>query len=302
MPPSSCRALAHPLETVAAAAVGEPGGNPSGGSGEGRSSTSRTTSSPALLAGVDGDGHVGAGSVLADVGESLLRDPQHRLPGRAREARRVAVDRQLDRRVGARPVLGHERLDPRRRRHRLAAQHADGLPGLLQPLARERVRALHPRQHRVAVGALLNQRTRRLELNREPGERVRQHVVDLPGDPRRLLEPRRAQLLLVRALGLGEQQLGLFGTHLGLAAGRRRERHGDEPERVGEHADAASVVDEHRRAERERSQRDDEERARQLHADARGGNRHEHERGGGGVRRRAGEHAPGDRPGRTPRA
>lgn len=88
---------------------------------------------------------------------------------------------------------------------------------------------MHAREQGVPVGALLDQRGRRLELNRQAGQRVRQHVVDLARDSRRLLEPRRAQLLLVRALRLGEQQLGLLRALARLAAGRGGESRGDEP-------------------------------------------------------------------------
>ena len=153
------------------------------------------------------------------------------------------------------------------------------------------VGTLHAREDSVAVGALFDQRARRLELNRQPGQRMSQDVVDLTRDPGRFLQARRAQLLLVRALGLGEQQLGLLRAHAGLATGRRGESCRDEPERVGEQTDAVPVVGEHRRGERQSSQGDDEERSWQVRAQARCGNRYEHEPAGGGVGRGAREDA-----------
>ena len=48
-----------------------------------------------------------------------------------------------------------------------------------------------------------------LELDRGAGERVREHVVQLAGDPAALGDRRRAGLLISRVLKLGEQDLGL---------------------------------------------------------------------------------------------
>ena len=50
---------------------------------------------------------------------------------------------------------------------------------------------------------------RPLELDRGARERVREHVVQLAGDPAALGDRRRAGLLIARVLKLGEQQLGL---------------------------------------------------------------------------------------------
>ena len=123
------------------------------------------------------------------------------------------------------PVVGHQCLDPRRGGHRrVPSQRADGAARLLQPLARELVRPMHSRQHDVTVGAVFHEGAGRLELDGQAGQGVGEHIVDLARDPRRLLEPRGPQLLLVRALGLGQQQLGLLGPERALAGiGRGQE-------------------------------------------------------------------------------
>jgi len=50
-----------------------------------------------------------------------------------------------------------------------------------------------------SLAAALEQRAGRLQLDRQAGQRVREHVVDLAGDPRRLLQTRGAELLLAGA-------------------------------------------------------------------------------------------------------
>ena len=123
------------------------------------------------------------------------------------EAALVTAQRELDRTL----VLLDQRRDRSRRRHRrIAAQCSDRTARLLQPLARELVCALDALADRVRIRALREQRVGRLELDHEAGERVREHVVDVARDPRRLFESRGSQLLLVRALRLRQQQLGLL--------------------------------------------------------------------------------------------
>jgi hypothetical protein len=55
------------------------------------------------------------------------------------------------------------------------------------------------------VGVLVEQQVRGFELQHQPGQAVRQHVVDLPGDAGALGQRRRPGSLLDHDLTLGEQ-------------------------------------------------------------------------------------------------
>ena len=194
-------------------------------------------------------GTLGAGSVLAHVGERLLDDAQHRLPGLPGQPRPVAVDRQLA--PARRRSRGTRRRAPRSPPARRTASPRSAPTARRVSCSPSRASAwarCTRAEDGVAVGALLEQRARRLELDRQTGQRMGEHVVDLARDPRRLLQARRAQLLLVRALGLGQQQLGLLGPLRATGGCSTREQHGGKPERVGEQTDAAAVVDADRHA------------------------------------------------------
>ena len=98
----------------------------------------------------------------------------------------------------------------------LSPKRADRPTRLTEPVTRQLMRTFDPRANALRVSALIEQRRRRLKLDGQAGQRVRQYVVDVASYPRLLLQARRAQLLLVRALGLGEQQLRLLSPHLHL--------------------------------------------------------------------------------------
>ena len=85
----------------------------------------------------------------------------------------------------------------------------------------------------VHVVALDEQRLGHLELDRERGQRVREHIVHLARDAHALVQSRRARLLLARALRLRQEQLRLLGAQHVLMPretgdeARRRHRDGE---------------------------------------------------------------------------
>ena len=107
----------------------------------------------------------------------------------------------------------------------LAAERADRLPGVGETVANQLAGAVDRRTHLRARLLALGQLARPLQLDRRPGERVGEHVVQLARDPAALGDCRRPQLLLARVLELGEQQLGRV-----LARTRLLDEVGDQPE------------------------------------------------------------------------
>ena len=129
--------------------------------------------------------------------------------GSAGSVRALAFDPQRDVEVHVGLVAVDQRRELGERRQRVAAQGADGLAGVGEPgldeLAGAVDRVAQTRRGVFAVGEL----ARPLQLDRGAGERVREHVVQLAGDPAALGDRRRAGLLIARVLELGQQQLGL---------------------------------------------------------------------------------------------
>ena len=177
----------------------------------------------------------------------------------------------------------------------ITAQSSDRTAGFLQALTCESVGPLDAIADGVWILALGKQHVGRLQLDHEAGECVREHVVDVTGDPRRLFESGGSQLLLVRALRLGQQQLGLLKANPGLTDIRSAESHGREAKRIGEHAERFVVVDDRTNADRRRPERRHDQTLQQT---APGGCRHrrdEGERAGSAVLRGHLDDAPADR-------
>ena len=154
------------------------------------------------------DGRRGAGCVAGDVGERLLGAAVEREARLRRERARAALDRQRHVRVHVVSECRDERLELRDAGEFLAAECADGLPGVGEAVADQLAGALDRGPHLRARLLALGELARALQLDRRAGERVREHVVELARDPAALRDGRRPQLLLARVLELGEQQLG----------------------------------------------------------------------------------------------
>ncbi len=161
------------------------------------------------------------------------------------------------------------------------ARRVSSRPSRASPCACRR-RSSHER----LLGARLHQRGGCLQLDRQPGQRMSEHVVYLSSDPCRLLQARRAQLLLARALRLGEQELGLVGSTDGLAGVGAGELHRGEPEPVGQGLEGRLVIDQHAQRECEQAKEEDSARLRELETVTRGRYRHKRERAAGSVGRR----------------
>ena len=127
------------------------------------------------------------------------------------------------------PEARDERLELRDARQLLAAQRADGLPGVGEAVPDELAGAVDRGAQLCAASLALGELPRALQLDRRAGERMREHVVQLARDPAALRDRRRPRLLLARVLELGEQQLGPV-----LARARLLQEVGDEPEQGGE--------------------------------------------------------------------
>ena len=154
------------------------------------------------------DGRRGAGCVAGDVGERLLRAAVEREARLRRERARAALDRQRHVRVRVVSESRDERLELRDAGELLAAERADGLPSVGEAVADELAGALDRGVELRARLLALGELARALQLDRRPGERVGEHVVQLGCDPSALRDCRRLELLLARVLELGEQQLG----------------------------------------------------------------------------------------------
>ena len=80
------------------------------------------------------------------------------------------------------------------------------MPGAGEALANEFGGALNRGPHLGACLLVLGELAGALQLDRRTGQRVREHVVELAGDPGALADRGCCQLTLARVLELGEQQ------------------------------------------------------------------------------------------------
>ena len=163
------------------------------------------------------DGSVG--SVLADVGQSLARDPLQREADVGVELARLSHDLQARFAAGLLAICADEAFERLGQRAAVLAQGGNGLARLVEAVDRKLTRALDALRGTVDVGALHEQGLGDLELDGECGQGVRQHVVHLACNAHALVERGGARLLLARPLRLCEQQLRLLGAQDVLLAG-----------------------------------------------------------------------------------
>ena len=165
----------------------------------------------------EGDGDARALGVLADVRQRLLRDASAGEVGVRRQRSRHPLERVVRGCVVVAAVVVDEQRDERGERLRVAAQRGHGLARLVDPLDDQPLRPLDLCERSGGVVLLGEQRLRDLELHRERGERVGEHVVDLARKPHALVERGGARPLLLRPLRLRQQQLRLLDTFALLA-------------------------------------------------------------------------------------
>ncbi len=155
-----------------------------------------------------GDGGGGAGRVASDVGQRLLGAAEQRQAGFGGQGPARPVDPQ----GGVGPGVTAEILDQCRQLvhggQPVAAQGADGLPRISQAGLGQLGRALDRGAQSLADGFPVGELAGALKLDGQAGQRVREHVVQLPRDTAPLGQRGRRGFALTRVLELGQQQLG----------------------------------------------------------------------------------------------
>ncbi len=140
-----------------------------------------------------------------------------RQPGLGAERQRLAGDHELAGHAGVGPERVGQRRQPVGAEQLVAAQRADRAARLVQAAGGEVVCALERTDHLGVGVAVAGDEPRALELQRERGQRVGEHVVHVAGDA--------AALGLGRRLGLGLLGLAqLLDELLGAVAALRRAR------------------------------------------------------------------------------
>src|SRR5581483_3080230 len=145
-------------------------------------------------------------SVLAHVGERLLRRPEDGQPGIRVELVTLADDLDGRRYAGVALELRDERSEPFRPRQLLVAERCNRAARLVDSVAREAMRALE-RLDEVSVVMRGGAQARSFELEREPRERVREHIVHLTREALALAEHRGVSLSLSIRLELADEAL-----------------------------------------------------------------------------------------------
>ena len=172
--------------------------------------------------------------VLARVGQRLLRGPVHGQADLRADRARRAGHGELDRRVAVGAVLRPASCSPAGRAADTASPRsarmarrasASALPGegagALDALDRLG-------EFRAPAGSSPSSPSAACEVHRHGGERVREHVVDLAGDPRPLGQRRRLRFRGVRPAGLFQRLFGLLGAQQVGAAGQAERPQPDE--------------------------------------------------------------------------
>ena len=179
--------------------------------------------------------------VLADIRERLLGRPEERQTRVGVELVAVAGDR--DRRRDARVALelGHERREALGPGELLVTQRRNCATRLLDPAAGEAVRTLEGLDELgVVVGRGAQSRT--LELEREPRERVREHVVHFTREALALAEHGGPRLRFASLLELAQKALGLL-LAFGESPGEPRDDvEGDDAEFLQQRTEDALVL------------------------------------------------------------
>ena len=140
------------------------------------------------------DGGRGTGGVLARVAEALLHGPAEGDRGRGRERAGRPGLNHLDRGADG-PVQLRQFRDGRPEISGRLVQCLDRPSGLVQPGRRQTARAPHPIP-RIVDAAGFEFGFHRVQLDDESAESMREHVMQVAGEPRSLGQGRRACPLL----------------------------------------------------------------------------------------------------------
>ena len=122
--------------------------------------------------------------MLGDVRQRLLCHPVDRQPGIGADRVLRARHREVARNAPAREEPRREAGQAFRSGDFVAAEHVDRLPGLVEAGLAHVLGAVDGvAEPRVGGRVTGGEHPGRLELEQQPGQRVRQHVVHLPGQP-----------------------------------------------------------------------------------------------------------------------
>ena len=155
-----------------------------------------------------GHGHRGARRIAGDVGEGLLGAAEQ---GQARVGGQWAggsVDAQGRLRAGVPAEVFDEGAYLAHRGQSVAPQCTNGLPCVGEPFPGQVRRPLQRAAQRVAGRLAVGELAGPLELDRQAGQGVCEHVVEFTRDAAALGECRRGCLCLAGVLQLGHQQFG----------------------------------------------------------------------------------------------
>lgn len=177
--------------------------------------------------------------VLGNVGLGLLRHPVKRHPGLRSELLDPAGNAEAG---GDAPVLA----EPRRQLGQalwtgqfLFTEHADRPAGLFEPRLRQVMRPLDHLSEPGICLALGSKHPGSLKLQHQPGQRVRQHVMHLPGEPLALGQADRPRLGCPAGLQFNQHPFRLLVGDRQLPG---QPRHAEEASQHCQQGDAGSLA------------------------------------------------------------